>query len=230
MQEILKYQDIDFKIAKLENELKELPELKKAKEMQNLKADCRNRLDVLEKNAQKALENFEKARQYYDELVVKIETLSKSVDEYDLEKIKKLQQAKNNFYQMVEKLESELVKIVNQFSKVNNDYSAIVKNVKIANGNIEVYKQKYEDAKAQIEPKIAELKKELTEQAKKVDKAILEKYNLRKKHGLPVFVKNINGTCGRCRMTISASKMQLFEKNGYVECENENCGRIIIKM
>jgi hypothetical protein len=225
IQEIIKYQEIDGKLRKLEREYSQLPERKKAAEMQNVLKEGQNRLAALEQNAQKANENFERAKAYYGDLAAKIETLSKSIDSVDLERARELQKAKNSLYSMIEKLEKELVKISNQLTMVNNEYNAIIKNAKAAKTNLDVYKAKFAENKNNLEPKIEALKAELADQAKKVDKKVLDKYNAKRESKFPVLVKNVNGTCGGCRMTISASRMREFIGKGMVECEN--CGRII---
>ena len=100
IQEILKYQQIDGELRKLEKQLAELPERKKAAELQNNLKAGQTRLAVVEQNAQKSTENFSKAKAYYDDLLIKIETLSKAIADADLDKVRDLQRAKNNFYQI----------------------------------------------------------------------------------------------------------------------------------
>ena len=228
IQEILKYQQIDGELRKLETELAQLPERKKAAELQNNLKAGQTRLAVVEQNAQKTTENFAKAKAYYEDLFVKIETLSKAIADADLEKVKELQRAKSNFYQMIEKLEKELAKINTQLTMVNNEYNSIIKNAKLAKTQLDTLRVKFGEAKQRLEPQIAKLKSEMASQAKKVDKSVLDKYNAKRESKFPVFVKNINGTCGGCRMAISASKMREFTSSDYIECEN--CGRVIIKV
>jgi len=227
-QEIMKYQKIDGELSKLEKEYAQMPERKKAVEMQNVLKNGQGRIAVIEKNAQKATENFNKAKAYYNDLIIKIETLSKSIDEnVSYEKIKELQQIKNNFYQMLDKLEKELTKINAQLTMVSNEYNSVIKSAKMAKAGLEECKVKLAESRAKYEPKIEELKKELAEQEKNVDKAMLAKYKQKRESRFPVMVGVVNGTCGGCRMEISASRKQEFDKNGYIECEN--CGRIITK-
>jgi predicted nucleic acid-binding Zn-ribbon protein len=76
-----------------------------------------------------------------------------------------------------------------------------------------------------MDAKIAELKEKLSEQAKKVDKTLLAKYKQKSAERINVFVEEVAGKCGGCRMEISASKLNTLKANGFIECEN--CGRII---
>ncbi len=227
IEELLKYQQIDGELIKLQKQLASLPERQKATDLQNQLKSGQNRLAVVEQNAQKAVENFSKAKAYYDDLFLKIETLSKSINDSDINKIRDLQRAKSNFYQMLDKLDKELSKINAQLTMVNNEYNSIIKNAKIAKANLDSVKIKFAEAKQKLEPQIEKLQSELSLQAKKLDKQALEKYIAKRENKFPVFVKNINGTCGGCRMAISASKMREFSSSEYIECEN--CGRIIIK-
>lgn len=228
IEEILKYQKLDGELLKLEKEYNSAPERQKAAQMQTILKDSQSRIGVIEHNAQKTAENFAKAKAYYDDLVIKIESLSKGLSQNaSYEKIKELQQAKNNFYQMIDKLEKELTKINAQLTMVANEYNTVIKNAKQAKANLEEYRTKVLELKSKYEPKIEELKVQLAEQEKMVDKKILEKYRAKRESKFPVLVRVVNGTCGGCRMTISASTMQTFDKNGFIECEH--CGRIIIK-
>lgn len=224
----MKYQKIDGELLKLEREYAQAPEKKQAVQMQNILRDSQSRIGVLEQNAQKATENFARAKAYYSDLIMKVETLSKAADDNaSYEKIKELQQIKNNFYQMLDKLEKELTKINAQLTMVSNEYNSVIKNAKQAKQTLDACRVKLAESKAKYEPRIEELKKELAEQEENVDKAMLAKYKQKRESKFPVMVGVVNGTCGGCRMEISASRMQEFDKNGYIECEN--CGRIITK-
>lgn len=227
IEELLRYQQIDGELRKLQKQLASLPERQKATDLQNQLKAGQNRLAIVEQNAQKATENFSKAKAYYDDLFLKIETLSKSINDADINKVRDLQRAKSNFYQMIEKLEKELGKINTQLTMVNNEYNSIIKNAKIAKTELDAVKVKFAQEKQKLEPQIEKLRAELSAQAKKLDKQDLDRYMAKRENKFPVFVKNINGTCGGCRMAISASKMREFSTSNYIECEN--CGRIIIK-
>ena len=56
-------------------------------------------------------------------------------------------------------------------------------------------------------------------------KARLQKYKQQRNEKSNVFVLEINGKCGGCRMEISAQKKAILKAEGRIECEN--CGRII---
>lgn len=224
---MLTYQQIDGQLRKLQAELSQLPERKKASELTNQLKSGQSRLAVVEQNAQKVKENCEKVKAYYDDLFLKVETLSKSTSEADLEKVRDLQHVKNTFSNMIEKLEKELTKITAQTTMINNEYNSIIKNAMAAKSQLDAVKVKFAEQKQKLEPQIAKLQADLDSQAKKIDKAVLDRYYAKRENKFPVFVQAINGTCGGCRMAISASKMREFESSQYVECEN--CGRIIIK-
>lgn len=223
--EIIKYQEIDGKLRRLLAELNGSDARKKATEMQTRLKDGQTRLGELEKNSQKVIENYRRAQAYYGELVAKIEAMSKTVDGANLAKVKELQQANGNFAKMIDRLEKELVKISAQLNSVSNEYSNIIKNAKVAKSNLDSSRTQFADQKAKLEPQIEALKAELASQAKKIDKSVLEKYNAKKESKFPVIVKNVNGTCGGCRMAISAARSRELASSGICECEN--CGRII---
>lgn len=224
-QDIIKYQEIDGKLLRLEKELSESDARKNAALMQNKLKEGQARLVEVEKNAAKAMENFQKANAYYAEMVAKIEALASTIDGADLAKIKELQQTNSNFYKMADRLEKELAKLSAQLNSVSGEYNNIIKNAHAAKNALTENRTKYEALKSKLEPEIASLKAQLDAQAKVVDKSILDKYMAKRESKFPVIVKDINGACGGCRMAISAAKSRDLLSRGYCECEN--CGRII---
>lgn len=224
-QDIIKYQEIDGKLLRLQKELNESSARKKATDMQNQLKAGQARLVEVERNASKAMENYQKANAYYGEMVAKIEALASTMEGADLTKIKELQQTNGNFFKMIDRLEHELAKLSAQLNMVSSEYNNIIKNAKIAKTELDNSRNKFAAEKTELEPKIAALQVELAAQEKVVDKAILEKYKAKRESKFPVIVRQVNGTCGGCRMAISAAKNRDLLSKGFCECEN--CGRII---
>ena len=144
----------------------------------------------------------------------------------DEQKFNASEAEKNRQFQTSERLAAQ--EFNEEMWNKNNEYNSIIKNAKLAKTQLDTLKVKFTEAKQMLEPQIAKLKAELTLQAKTLDKNILDKYIAKRESKFPVFVRNINGTCGGCRMAISASKMREFNSCEYIECEN--CGRIITKV
>ena len=229
MQEIIKYQQIDMQIKKLNNELASSKNKKGAGEMQQYLKDGQAKLLKLEEVAENLTKQYEKAVKLYNDFVNKLEILTKSVESVGLEKVEELENTINNFKTNSEALENNIGALANKMNQANKEIETLMNNAKKAKHNLDVYKTNYTKEKAQIEPEVAKLSKELLDQKAKVDKVLLAKY-LQKSEGKtgPVFVPETNGKCGGCRMEISASKRSELKAKGVIECEN--CGRLIYKI
>lgn len=227
MQEIIKYQEIDAKVRKLENELASSANRKSASEMQQYLKDGQARLLKLEEVAANLTGQYEKATKLYNDFIQKLEALSKNVDEAgDEAKIAELDKTIENFMNTAENLENNLNVLANKIIAVNKEFEALMNKAKKAKHNLEIYKINYAKEREQLEPKINDLKSELAKQKSKVAPALLNKYNSKSESKLfPIFVAEINGSCGGCRMQISASRLSSLKADGVIECEN--CGRFI---
>jgi len=100
-----------------------------------------------------------------------------------------------------------------------------VQSARAAKSSLEKSKTEFGVAKAETEQKIAGIRAELAELEKTADKTLLQKYKQKRNEKANVFVLEINGKCGGCRMEISAEKKAKLKADGRIECEN--CGRII---
>lgn len=226
MQEIIKYQEIDMQIRKLNNQLESSQNRKGAADMQQYLKDGQAKLMKLEGVAESLTSQYEKAVKLYNDFVNKLEMLTKSVEAADLDKLSELESTIKNFKANSETLENNIAALANKINQANKEFETLMNNAKKAKHNLEVYKTNYTKEKAQIEPEIARLSKELLDQKAKVDKTLLNKYQAKAEGKVfPIFVKETNGKCGGCRMEISASKRSELKSKGVIECEN--CGRLI---
>lgn len=226
MQNIIKYQEIDTKIRKLNGELLASKNRKGAAEMQQYLKDGQAKLIRLEEVADNLTKQYEKAVKLYNDFVSKLEVLTKSVDSAGLERMAELEGAINNFVSNSAALENNINALASKITQANKEFEVLMNNAKKAKHNLEVYKTNYNAEKAKIEPEIARLSNELLVQKGKVDPAMLAKYQAKAEGKVfPIFVVEANGRCAGCRMEISASKLSSLKANGVIECEN--CGRLI---
>ena len=78
------------------------------------------------------------------------------------------------------------------------------------------------------EEQIAEIEAGLSGIEKEIPTALFEKYNKKKQDKIfPVFVPEMNNSCGGCMMELPSAQIEKLAKEGFLECEN--CRRIIFK-
>ena len=226
MQELLKYQELDLKLKKLESELASSVNKKNAGEMQQYLRDGQAKLVKLEESAKVFIEQYNKSVTLYNEFVGKLETLSKEVEGANEEQLTNLENLIKKFSVDAEKLDNHIANISNKISTINKEFENLMNNAKKARHNLEIYKTNYAKEREKLDPEIDRIKKALDVQKKAVNSTLLNKY-LAKSEGknIAVFVKEAGGRCSGCRMEIPAGKLSDLRTKGMVECEN--CGRII---
>lgn len=224
MQEILKFQELDLRLKKLENELNLSSNKKNASDMQQYLRDGQNRLVKLEETAKVLVEQYQKATALYGDFVNKLEVLSREVD--GEQKSENIDTVIKKLSADAEKLDNHILNLANKIAAVNKEFESLMNNAKKARNNLEIYKANFAKEKEKYDPEIAKLKKALEDQKKKVDPALMQKYLVKAEgKNASVIVPEANGRCGGCRMEISGVKLSTLKTKGMIECEN--CGRII---
>lgn len=225
MKNMLKYQEIDQEIARLESEMNQNGDRKNAIKFQNLLRDYQAKLMELNQKAKSLNEEFDKLRGVFNQMAENLEVVGKNLAVKDEKKIDGLIDANDAITNNLMRLEKKISSIVAGCTTVQNDYNTIMKNARTAKTNMEKFKESYATAKEAIEKQIVELKKEQEKLEKVADKTLLGKYKHQRSEKPNVIVAEIGGKCGGCRMEISAIKKSKLKADGMIECEN--CGRII---
>lgn len=225
MQEILKYQDIDSEIKKIEAQIADNTNRKNAIKMQQFLKDAQSKLVELEKRSDDTIKAYNQYNEIYNKMAKNLEVAEKNSGSDDVSKSEGLLDAIDTISSNLSKLDKEMASIIANCASIQNEVASIMKSARTAKANLQKYKDEFAKFKEEMDAKIAELKEELAKQAKKVDKNLLAKYKQKSAEKINVFVAEVSGKCGGCRMEISASKLNTLKTDGFIECEN--CGRII---
>lgn len=225
MKNILKYQELDNEISRLENDLKQNAERKNIVKMQQLLKDCQTKLLELNEKSKKLFQEFENYTSVFNQMAENLEVVGKNLDKKDEKKVDGLIEANDAITNNLMRLEKKISDIIAECDNVQNEYNNIMKNARQAKAIGQKSKENFANIKAETDARIAEIQKEMEKLEKVVDKQLLAKYKHKRAERVNVFVPDLNGTCGGCRMEISASKKSKLKADGMIECEN--CGRII---
>lgn len=225
MKNMIKYQELDQEIARLLGEIDQNADRKNAIKMQNLLRDYQSKLMEISQKATEMNAEFEKYKGIFNQMTENMEVVKKNLTVKDEKKIDGLIEANDAITNNLLRLEKKIAGIIADCTNIQNEYNNIMKNARTAKSNMEKHKDNYAQFKAQTEKKIEEIKKELEKLEKVVDKTLLSKYKHKKSEKQNVFVAEIGGKCGGCRMEISAIKKSKLKDDGMIECEN--CGRVI---
>ena len=225
MKTMLKYQELDGEIIRLENELSQNEGRKNAIKMQQTLKDYQTKLLQLNQKAQNLAAEFDKYREIFNSMAENLEVVNKNLSQKDEKKLEGLIEANDAIANNLLRLEKKITDVLAECDKVQNEYNNIMKSARAAKSSLEKSKTEFGVAKAETEQKIAGIRAELAELEKTADKTLLQKYKQKRNEKANVFVLEINGKCGGCRMEISAEKKAKLKADGRIECEN--CGRII---
>ena len=225
MEEILKYQDIDSEIKKIEAQIADNTNRKNAIKMQQFLKDAQSKLVELEKRANDTIKAYNQYKEIYNKMAKNLEVAEKNAGSEDIAKSEGLLDAIETITNNLAKLDKEMASVIANCTSIQNEVSSIMKSARTAKSNMQKYKEEFAKYKAEMDEKIAELKEQLAKQAKRVDKTMLAKYKQKSQEKTNVFVPEVSGKCGGCRMEISASKLNTLKADGFIDCEN--CGRVI---
>lgn len=226
IKDILDYQELDIKIRKIRDLVKNSEERQTALKMKKLVDDDEGKIQQLNDDAGDLLAKLKDATYNYNELAKKLELLLKDGTGETPEEVTKRIEKANSFLKAFATLEKYIEALKSNVDKKVSNYSVIEEHLHQAQKSLNDNKIKYNALMSKYEP---ELKKLIVMQDKikeKIDPAVLEKYQ-RKATKLPVLVPCMDNRCGRCKVEISAAKLKELKEKGIIECESENCARYI---
>lgn len=112
----------------------------------------------------------------------------------------------------IDKLDADLVKARNQLKQMSDEYNQL--------------KKQYEEQIKEMGISVDELRKERQELKARIDKELMDKYQMLRKHKQIAIASVDKDKCGGCNMSLpSAILTAVKEGNRIIECEN--CGRIL---
>ena len=226
------FQQADMEADALENEIKRSPTrlaLKKnrdflmeqqaaVKQMEEEVAEMLDRVDVIKdailmqqeqlKTLQTRMtdnppENLEQARAFTHD----VQKLVGDIQTYEQE-MKRIQQDAVEHERLHKEIGVKYARVKSEYEKQRVEYE-----------------EEYKDQMKALEDKrhIAQ------EKGKAIDPAMMEKYQIIKKHCVPPVAKLVNGQCGDCFMGLPQVTLRNF-KAGAKMIECESCGRMIIQL
>ena len=226
---LLDVQETDLKIAKIREQLDQIPA--KRKEAETLYADEMNALEA----ARQKLKGLEVAyRQLENESAAVMEkkrnflaktSLIKNNDEYRaaLIQIEMCDKA-------VDDIETRQLELMDDVEQARKDADSCRRTVELAKKRAETVKEDLHSLEQQAMARLEALQAERNTRAAAVDPSLLAQYeHLRKgrttKPTSPCFVPVIDSVCGRCRMIVTAQFCQDVKKGKLVTCQT--CGAML---
>ncbi len=223
---LLKLQEIDLEIDRLEKLLKTIPE-----EIQKLKEEKENLIFKFEKinNDIKHAEARKKEKeldiQTYEDRILKIQDALNRVKTN--EEYKSLLREKAQLEETIMEIEDEILNIMEEIEQLKKEKEELAKKLEIEKEKIEKEIEEKEKLLKETEEKLSLLKKEREEFLKEISPQLLSRYELiKKKRGSKVIAIVEDDTCTGCYMIIPPKVYSsLVKGEQLLTCPH--CGRFL---
>ena len=227
---IWEYQQIDMELEQYEKEMRNNSNRKELIKYRDFLLEQQGALKKIETEVDVMSDRLEA-------LVDEVERLTKSVADYRSQLTAnppESQEQTKDLIQTIEKLISKIARYESEIAKLRKDSEARDRQqrevrVRAAKARAEfdriksVYDEEYKEASKQLEV----LKAKVAAKAVGINKELLDRYTVIKRHSSPPITKIRDGRCGGCNMQLPAADMNKIRiGDAFVECEN--CGRIIL--
>jgi len=231
LQAILKYQEVDAKIYKIERELASSEERKEYAKVKKFLETAPEKLDSLEVKAKSLRAEAEELLKQYERLeetLKDFENLDELVsDGADISFYKKKAQSK---VEQLKKMRADLNALTAAIKETDEEYQKLKKQVlAIEKKASEVYK-KYKELKAAKDAEKKPYEEELATLQKEIAPEFLEVYKTKRKEKIfPVVGQIMGGRCPYCSMDLPIAARNKLSGGGWIECENHICNRILFE-
>ena len=231
LQAILKYQEIDAKIYKIERELSASEERKEYVKVKKFLESAPEKLDALEVKAKSLRAEAEELMKQYERLEETLKDFD-NIDELvtdgaDISFYKKKAQLK---IEQLKKMRADLNLLLTAIKETDEEYKKLKKQVlSVEKKAPEVFK-KYKELKAAKDAEKKPFEEELAVIEKEISRDILDIYKTKRKEKIfPVVGQITGGRCPYCSMDLPIAAKSKLSGGGWIECENHICSRVLFE-
>ncbi len=227
LQAILKYQEVDTRLYKLERELAGCDERKEYVKFKKFLETAPEKLDSMEVKANSLKAEAVKLAEKYahtEETLKEFENLDELLTSgADIAFYKKNAQS---IVDQLKKIKADLNALTASIKELDAEYQKLKKQVISAQKQYAEASEKYKAVKASREGERQEIEKELAAIAKDISAETLERYKMKRKERIfPVVGELIGDRCPFCSMEPPLAARSKLTGGATIECDN--CHRII---
>ncbi|MDE5990023.1 MAG: hypothetical protein K2H36_00380 [Clostridia bacterium] len=229
IEKILKYQEVDMKLFKLENELKTSEPAKKMIFYQNATKQSYETLTRLNEIAETAMENIKKNMSALAEIDKQIEEIATGdLPDCDEKQLDYFAKQLEKLEQQADDLEREMSRINKELSETNSKYKKEYEQAGKSSKSYRAYTEEFNNLKKEKSVEAGEIMRELKDLEKDINTLLLDKYKkVKANKKRPVFVPFIKPcSCGGCGMEIASDIIDKLSEGLKIQ-DCPNCGRII---
>ncbi len=227
IEQLLKYQDVDAGLRKIETELAGSEARKKAvsaKKYLESVDEMVNKLDVKAAELAHIYENMQEESKVLSEQREEfIGALENAEDENALNYLAK---KADELYAKVKNLSQEAGRVADAMQAVYKEYAGIRGNIKAAQAQYTENGKIYNELKASKQDERNRIEGELKELEKDVDPQLMERYKVKRAGKIFPIIYEVNGNvCGACNMELPTSVLAGLKNGDVIECDQ--CGRLL---
>lgn len=231
LQAILKYQEIDAKIFKIERDLAASDERKEYVKVKKFLESAPEKLDALEMKARSLRAEAEELMKQYERLEETLKDFD-NLDELvtggaDISFYRKKAQSK---IEQLKKMRVDLNALMAAIKATDEEYQKVKKQVLSVEKKAPEIIKKYKELKAAKDAEKKPYETELAALEKEISAEFLEVYKMKRKEKIFPVVGQINGNrCPYCSMDLPIAARSKLSGGGWIECENHICNRILFE-
>ncbi len=229
VEKLLKYQEADEKLLKVERELAGSQERKNLAQAVNFVTKATERLEALDGKALSLASTLEELNKKYADVS---ETLAEfeNLDEL-LEGGADISFYKKNLAQISEKLKSikqEVAALTKAIKDSNEEFQTLYTKNRAMQKQGKEYQEAYEKLKAEKRKESDIIKAELAKLSQDVAPEVMQRYQSKRSERIfPILCPEQAGRCSKCGSELSLAGKEKLLTGGVVECDN--CHRFIYK-
>ncbi len=228
IENILKYQNMDAELYKIEQKIMKSPYKEKANELSAVAKKSQTRSTELEAEASKLIKDIEEIKNKYQINKDKVgEMLETDLEKSSMEDLEKLSALKGKVVSNLGILEKMLQKSAERINFILSEFNKTKRTFDEARKQYAICKQKIDEETKTLEPEKEKLKKELAVLEKNVEPKLMAEYKKKRQDNIfPVIVPlESGGFCGRCRMELPKVAISRIKEKGVITCEH--CKRLL---
>ncbi len=230
VEQLLKYQDEDEKLLKVERELAGSQERKNLAQAVNFVTKATERLEALDGKALSLSLTLEQLNKKYAE-VAEVLAEFENLDEL-LEGGADIAFYKKNLAQISDKLKTikqEVANLTKSIKESNEEFQTLYTKYRAMQKQGKEFQEAYEKLKSEKRAESEVIKKELEKLAADIAPEVMQRYQSKRSERIfPILCPEKAGRCSKCGSELSLADKEKLLSGKVVECDN--CHRFIYKL
>ena len=228
IEQLLKYQEKDSELLKIEQEIASSDERKKYVQTQSFLKKASDKLDKLEAQSQSVIVRLETLTKRYDEANETLKDFDNLDGIDDGSQLSFYQRSLSSVVEEIKNLKGEIAKLAQLAKELTDEFQAMKKKVIAAQNQYPELKAAYQKFKQSKQDETDRINAELEKLAKGVDEEVMRKYQSKRPERIfPIICQVRADRCPKCGIELSIADKEVVGAGKVVECEH--CRRLLYK-